>query len=167
MKLKRAGIAAWLVFAGSACAQSSGNVAAAADTIRIAAAPNAASPSGGEVLREIEDPANRDRWLLIRDQNHPEGPGRLVLEPGRSGTSKSAQSEPASVKERPVIHTGDALIVEEHSAVVDTCLEATALGPAKRGEYLKARLEIGGRVVRVMAVSPGHAAFAPESEVGQ
>ena len=64
-----------------------------------------------------------------------------------------------------MIHTGDALMVEEHTAVVDARLEAVALEPAVMGARFKARLKIGGKVVRVVAVSPGRASFAPEGEV--
>ena len=66
---------------------------------------------------------------------------------------------------RPAIHAGDALTVEEHTALVDARLEAIALGPAVEGAYFRVRLKIGGRVVRVEAVSAGHAVFGPESEV--
>ena len=61
-----------------------------------------------------------------------------------------------------MIHAGDKLIVEEHTAVVEARLEAVALGPAAQGAVFKARLKIGGKVVRAVAVSAGHAVFAPE-----
>ena len=56
-------------------------------------------------------------------------------------------------------------MVEEHTAVADVRLEAVALEPAVKGAHFKARLKIGGKVVRVVAVSPGRASFAPEGEV--
>ena len=64
-----------------------------------------------------------------------------------------------------MIRTGDALLVEEHSAVVDTRLEAVALESATKGARFKARLKIGGKVVRAVAISPGRADLAPENEV--
>jgi flagella basal body P-ring formation protein FlgA len=64
-----------------------------------------------------------------------------------------------------VIRTGDALLVEEHTAVVDARLEAVALESAAKGARFKTRLEIGGKVVRAIAISPGRAGFAPESEI--
>ena len=64
-----------------------------------------------------------------------------------------------------MIRTGDALTAEEHTAVVDTRLEAVALESATKGARFKARLKIGGKVVRVIAISPGRADFAPANEV--
>jgi predicted secreted protein len=63
-----------------------------------------------------------------------------------------------------VIHTGDALILEENTALVEARLEAVALGPAVSGLAFNVRLKIGGNVVRAVALGPGRAAFAPESE---
>jgi hypothetical protein len=136
-------------------AQTPGNVIAALD-------PN------GEVLREIEDPSTGDLWLLLRDANRSGGPGRLVLARQRSNTERAAcggTTQPLSTAQRFVIRSGDALLVEEHTTVVDTRLEAVALESAAKGEHFKSRLKIGGKVVRVVAISPGHADFAPESEV--
>jgi len=64
----------------------------------------------------------------------------------------------------PVIRAGDRLIVEEKTAVAEVRLEAVALGPAGNGFPLLVRLKIGGRVVRAVALGPGRAAFAPETE---
>jgi hypothetical protein len=44
-------------------------------------------------------------------------------------------------------------------------LQAVALEPSLQGAYFKARLKIGGKVARVIAVGPGHAVFGTESEV--
>jgi len=160
-------IAGWLAlsFVGSACAQSAAGAAASPERMRVVAS---LPDPGGSVLREIEDPATGDLWLLVRDPSRPAGPGRLVLARQRSSSQEKKDhgpALPAPAGERPLIHTGDALIVEEHTAVVDTRLEGVALGPAVAGAYFRARLKIGGKVVRVEAVSPGHAVFGPESKV--
>jgi hypothetical protein len=42
-----------------------------------------------------------------------------------------------------------------------------ALGPATIGSSFDARLKIGGRVVRVLALATGRAAFKPEGEARQ
>lgn len=155
MNWKCAVMAGCLAFTGSMGAQSASNAAAAP-------AP------GGEVFREIEDRATGDLWLVLRDPNQPGGPGRLVRAPQRTVSQKRmGDGSPLAVPggKRPVIHTGDALTVEEHTPVVDTRLEGVALGPALEGAYFRARLKIGGKVVRVEAVAPGHAAFGPESEI--
>jgi len=163
-------IAGWLAlsFVGSAWAQSAAGAAASPEGMRVIAAPEGSIDPGGSVLREIEDPATGDLWLLVRDPSRPAGPGRLVLARQRSSSQEKKDHDPAlpaPAGERPLIHTGDALIVEEHTAVVDTRLEGVALGPAVAGAYFRARLKIGGKVVRVEAVSPGHAVFGPESKV--
>ena len=80
--------------------------------------------------------------MLMRDPVHPEGPGRLVLVAGpgmsrRAPAQASENGQPYRPHKqtpfRPVIHAGDALIVEEHTAVVEARLEAVALGPAVEG----------------------------------
>ncbi len=148
-----------------AFAQTSGNRTVVPDTVRAAAAtPETAFDPGGPVLREIEDPSTGDLWLLVRDLSRPAGPGRLVLARQRMNTPDGA-AEPSIARERPVIRIGDALVVEEHTAAVDARLEAVALESATKNAHFRARLKIGGKVVRVVAVSPGHAEFAPESEV--
>jgi len=135
----------------------------------VAAAPETALDPEGQVLRQIEDPSTGGLWLLLRDRNRPGGPGRLVLARQRTNTQRATSgglAQPLSAGERPVIHTGDALMVEEHTAVADVRLEAVALEPAAKGAHFKARLKMGGKVVRVVAVSPGRANFAPVGEVG-
>jgi hypothetical protein len=64
---------------------------------------------------------------------------------------------------RPVIRAGDRLIVEEHTALVDAVLEARALTPAAPGSAFDARLTVGGRVVRAVALGPGRAALQLET----
>lgn len=125
----------------------------------------------GQLYREIDDPHNGDRWLLLRNDETPGGPGRLVrVAAQRPATATAALSpgvpasaRPAGAAEAPllpVIHAGDRLVVEEHTAVVDAALEARALMPAVAGAAFEARLAIGGRVVRVVALGAGRAALA-------
>ncbi len=161
-------VAAWLPASGQIAAED----ASAANTIQVAATNlRAAVSSSGEVVREIDDPNTGDRWKLMRDAAHPEGPGRLMLaaRPGiepvsvkTAGGKQQAISATKGTPFHPVIHAGDKLIVEEHTGVVEARLEAVALGPAAQGAVFKARLKIGGKVVRAVAVSVGHAVFAPE-----
>lgn len=127
----------------------------------------------GVVIREIDDSATGDRWLLVRDAVNPGGPGRMVrigmgkpdLADGLEGDpARKGSQAPAATPLRPVIHAGDAVIVEEHTSVVDARLEAVALTPAAVGTEFKARLKIGGKVVRVVAKAAGKAEMSPESE---
>jgi len=117
----------------------------------------------GEIVREIDDPHTGDRWLLLRDSSHPGGPGRMVLVANVRNETRPNELEAGAL--RPVIRAGDRLIVEEDTAVVAARLEAVALGPAVIGSPFEARLKIGGRVVRALALAPGRAAFQAETEV--
>jgi hypothetical protein len=127
--------------------------------------------SAGGPVRVIDDPPTRTRWLLMRNPVHPSGPGLLIpsaVPLGQAGltgcmSSLSVRPRPGSPA-LPVIHSGDRLIVEENSALVEARLEAVALGSASAGSPLKVRLKIGGVVVRAVALGPGRAAIAPESE---
>ncbi|MDE3186061.1 MAG: hypothetical protein KGM96_00890 [Acidobacteriota bacterium] len=120
-------------------------------------------------IREIDDPRTGARWLLLRDGSHPGGPGRLALagsmrDDGRIGGNENDASALVAPP-RPVIRAGDRLVVEEDTAVVAVRLGAVALGPAAPGGSLQARLQIGGKVVRVVAIAPGRAALATQTWV--
>ena len=119
----------------------------------------------GEVVREIDDPHTGDRWLLVRNDLVPGGPGRLVLVTAHRNPSGGAILRAAgSARDAQllfVIRAGDRLIVEEHTARVDAVLEARALTPAAPGDALNARLTIGGNRVRAIAMGPGRAALLP------
>jgi hypothetical protein len=121
--------------------------------------------AGGEIVREIDDPNSGARWLLERNGDHPGGPGLLVLvEAGRNPAPRDKAVEPTQVELRSVIRAGERLIVEENTPVVEARLEAVALGPAVLGSVLEARLKIGGRVVRAVALGPGRAELQPQTE---
>ena len=126
--------------------------------------------AGREIQRVFDDPHLGSHWLLMRDPSHSGGPGLMVPAAAsqveafpRAG--RSAPPGPPREGDRaqplPVIRTGDRLIVEEHTALVDARLEAVALGPAQPGSPLNVRLIIGGHVMRVVALSAGHVSFLP------
>ncbi len=130
----------------------------------------------GEIVREIDDSHNGDRWLLVRDPNHPGGPGLLLLvasvrsgpgpgpnNPDETNKAVTGQAATGGVVIPPAIRSGDRVIVEEHTPVVDARLEAVALGPAQVGSPFRVRLGVGGRIVRAVALGPGRAAFAEET----
>jgi hypothetical protein len=77
------------------------------------------------------------------------------MHPGRSAAPVALPA--------PILHSGDRLIVDEHTAVVDAQLEAVAMGPAAAGGSLNVRLAIGGRVVRAVATAPGRAVLQEET----
>jgi hypothetical protein len=120
--------------------------------------------ASGEILREIDDPHNGDRWLLIRDDNHSAGPARLVLvSAARGSASETRRTAPGTETPPPLIRAGDRVVVEEHSSVVDAHLEAVAMEPAWAGSAFNARLSIGGQTVRAVAAATGRATLQQET----
>jgi hypothetical protein len=145
----------------------------------------AGDPSAGEVLKEIDDPQNGNRWLLTSDPSHPGGPGLLRLagtvtvtarraapalaQRPDSGQEISPQTAPHSEPALPdavlpVIRSGDRIVLEQHTSVIDARLEAVAIGPASAGTAFSARLLMGGGMVHAIAVSSGHAVLAEEMQ---
>jgi len=117
--------------------------------------------AAAQIVREIVDPQNGKRWVLMRGSGHTGGPGRLVLAGDTNAVPPSADSDlPSS---RPVIRAGDRVVVEEHTRRVDARLEAVALGSAAAGSALNVRLTAGAKVVRAVALEPGRAALRPET----
>ena len=135
----------------------------------------------GSIAREIDDPSSGARWVLIRGSGNPGGPGRLVQITGLmtglvsgpvsskdvSTVSPTLREIPTASSYIPVVRAGDTLVLEEHTGVADTRLEGIALGPARLGAVLRARLKLGGRIVHAIATGPGHATFAPDTETWQ
>jgi hypothetical protein len=118
----------------------------------------------GAVVKEIDDSCTGDRWLLVRDADHPAGPGRLmrITRAGRMVPPGGSDETAPEVRERaavPVVHTGDALVLEESTPLVEARLEARAMSPAVCGGEFDARLAIGGKIVRAVALGKGRAAF--------
>ncbi len=119
-----------------------------------------------DAIRVIQDPHTAMRWLLERNPACPGGPGRMVLLSQKEGSqlgSVSMVNGMATINRNtqpPVIRSGDRLVVEENSALVEARLEAVALGSAVEGAEVRVRLAIGGRVLRAVALGPGRAAFA-------
>jgi hypothetical protein len=107
-----------------------------------------------KAMIEIDDPNLGTRWLLRRNPAHPGGPG--IIE---TATCTDRELEAGAP---PVIHAGDRVILEEDSKVVEARLEAIALGAAAEGKTFRARVRIGGKLVRAVAVSAGRAMLLPE-----
>jgi hypothetical protein len=124
-------------------------------------------------VREIFDRSSGNRWILQRDETGSAGPGRMVLmtpprSPMHSGSCRHAPShkgpERDSITPIPIIHAGERLILEEHTAKIESRLEAVALGQAATGAVLAVRLKVGGKTVKAVAQSPGRAVILRGSE---
>jgi len=137
-----------------------------------------ADPSSiGDLYAEIDDAANGDRWLLVRNKENPAGPGRLLRIPKGEqlaevpglGHFVVESSRPIQMVKAPptVIRNGERITVEEHTQVADLQMEAMAMGPAPVGAIFYARLTIGGTVLRVEALGPGRARMANEGEASR
>ncbi len=123
-----------------------------------------AAAQTAEVVRQIDDPAARGTWLLVRDPIHRAGPGRFIWVPRAAASDPPARMQSKEAL-RPIILAGDRVVVEEETSVVDARLAATALNPAPAGAPLRVCLEIGGRVVRAIAIAPGRAQLAPNPDI--
>jgi hypothetical protein len=138
--------------------------------MRVSVSPVVAASGGAEgaLVREIDDRECGTRWLLLRDDRNPGGPGRLVLvqdahPEGAIRPVSGAASEPAAAPQKPVIHAGDRLVIEQETPEISARLEAVALAPAVAGRLFRARLLTGGKVVEAVALAPGRAALEPEA----
>lgn len=137
---------------------------------------SSASILPSQVLRVIEDRSLGNRWILCRDLEHPGGPARLLLvaTAGQEAVADSPSGivpgnghvpvQAAPRLPQAVIHSGDRMVVEEHSAFADARLAGLALESGVPGDSLRIRLEIGGRVVRAVALAAGRALLLPEGE---
>lgn len=143
---------------------------------RVVSPRSVAGGSGLEarILREINDPCTGRHWLLMRDRLRPGGPGRLVplselqgqesLHNGRRVLRDASHPEGSGPDSYlPAIRAGDLLVVEEHTPVMDAYLEAVAFGSATVGSEFDARLKIGGRMVRAVAIARGRAMLRPRA----
>jgi hypothetical protein len=130
-------------------------------TVRFKLGPRAVAepvaPAPVHVFREIKDPQSGADWVILPNAANPGGPGRMVLE--RQVSPSNATAEAKKIAPIVAIHLGDRVVVEEHTRVAEAYLEAVALEPAVAGGSFRVRLKIGGKVVRVMAIAPGRAAF--------
>jgi hypothetical protein len=97
----------------------------------------------------LVDPVTGARWVLLRDTAHPDKPGRWVLRRGAEVDAAASQPEP------PVIHSGDRVLLIEHTAIADARLTAYALTSAAKGEALRVRVAIGGGIVTARADGKG------------
>jgi hypothetical protein len=137
-------------------------------TVSVSPVVVAAGGAQGQLVREIDDQQCRTRWLLLRDDSNPGGPGRLVLvqsahDGSTSRPASGAAGELAAAPQKPVIHAGDRLVIEQETPQISARLEAVALAPALAGRLFRARLRMGGKIVEAVALAPGRAALEPET----
>ncbi|WP_348261388.1 hypothetical protein P8935_16480 [Telmatobacter sp. DSM 110680] len=127
------------------------------------------SRSRYHALRELEDPGTHQRWLLVRDMDRATGPALFVRESRHSECAFFAAKEMnvtplrGQLSSLPVIHAGDQIILSEHGINSDAELEATALDTGAAGDSLRVRIKFGGRTVRAIAATRGHATRGVEA----
>lgn len=136
-------------------------------TVSVSPVAAASGAAEGSLVREIDDQQCGTHWLLLRDDRNPGGPGRLVLvqsaQAGSGGRpTPGPAAEPPAAPQKPVIHAGDRLVIEQETPQISARLEAVALAPAVAGRLFRARLRIGGKIVEAVALAPGRAALEPE-----
>lgn len=136
-----------------------GTVLAGAQTQKTVPAPAATTTASAALPREIRDPQTGQRWILVRDAEHPRWPARLQLVDG-SGAAGGAGLPPALPQ--PVIRGGDAIVVVESTPVLEARYDAVALGSAEKGKAMNARLKVNGKVVHAVALGPGRAALVAD-----
>jgi hypothetical protein len=137
-------------------------------TVSVSPVAAASGAAEGSLVREIDDQQCGNRWLLFRDDRNPGGPGRLVLvqsaQAGSAGRpATGAAAELPAAPQKPVIHAGDRLVIEQETPQISARLEAVALAPAMAGRLFRARLRMGGKIVEAVALAPGRAALEPET----
>jgi hypothetical protein len=127
--------------------------------------------AGYRALRELEDPATHQHWLLIRDRNRATGPALFVKQGPHSACAFLTLEEDIRrpefqlpVRSMPVIRAGDQILLLEHTTVSDAELEATALEAAAAGAALRVRIKFGGLTVRAIAVAPGQATLVHDAK---
>jgi hypothetical protein len=129
------------------------------------AAGTSQKTAGANAIRIIQDPHTSMLWVLERNPARPGGPGRMILlRPLECSDCNSVSNARPHAKISannlsPVIRSGDRVVVEEKSEVVEARLEAVALGSAAAGAELSVRLVIGGKLLRAVAIGPGRAAL--------
>lgn len=134
-----------------------------AGCFQMAQEPPASQALTGRALRVAYDHQTGGRWLLLRDQAHPAWPAHWIK--AIPDDTESASSPHVILPLPIVIRAGDWVTVQEQTQSIHAQLDAIALEPAKRGFELWARLRINGIPVRVIAVAPGRAIFAPARKV--
>jgi|GEM_PF-993705 hypothetical protein len=123
------------------------------------------------IYRTVRDPHTGFCWAVNRNTENPGGPGRMIQtldeECARSRSIKYCFGVcgPEHNMQTPVIQSGDRLVVQESSPIVEVRLEAVALSPASLGAQFNARLTIGGRVIRAVALGAGRAELVRQKGV--
>jgi len=117
------------------------------------------SAKDNHVIRRIVDPFTGTKWVLTRDLLGRGGPGRLSKETRTPVATSSRAALPV------VIRTGDRLAVEDRFPNGRGEFDAIALDRATEGSQFRVRLNVNGKIIRVMAVGPGRATIAREAEV--
>jgi len=147
---------------------------------------------GTQVSREWVDPCLGSRWQLKVNPAHPSWPGRVMLVDAGGGGSSirapkrwlpkadsanargtvwAALSTPTDLSP-PVIRSGDRVVVDQRSKVMQAHFQAVALETAGVGERLRVRISTSGNaqntsrgpVISVQATGVGQAQWLSPNE---
>ena len=113
----------------------------------------------------VRDPCLQRIWQLVRNPDHPAGPGRWVEVASSLGREQLLES-------RVAIRAGDRVLVKQSSEWMEAKFGAVALESARVGERLLVRLTTGvsaapGPVVTVEATAAGAAEWRSERGAGR
>lgn len=125
---------------------------------RVASAAPEATTTTVEIVKVIDDPQTGKRWLLLKNQQHPGGPGQLV--PVDASLTTVAGQIARPLPSQPMIRSGDPVVVEEQTPLLEARYEAVALCSAAKGKAMNVRLKVNGKVLHAVALGPGRVALA-------
>jgi len=121
-------------------------------------------PPGGknaQVVREIADPFTERQWVLARDEQHPGGPGRLYQVQNHLAARHSLSALCLAIR------AGDRVLVDDRLTHGEAEFDGVAMDRAAAGAEFRVRLKLNEKIVRVVALGPGHATMAQEAGVGR
>ncbi len=118
----------------------------------------------GGASHYVEDPALGKTWELVRDCEHPAGPGKLVAVDRalvkRSNPAYATKTVPH--EDALGIRIGEAITLVEESSTSRVAIQAIALEPGGLGKRIRVRLVSGHAVLSATVLGPGRAKLLPE-----
>jgi len=111
----------------------------------------------------VRDRALHREWRLVRDQEHPERPARLVEIPWSPAATDASPCRTA-VPQPPAVRAGMRVTMIRKGAMAEIRLRGTALGTAHTGETVAVRAGLGHAVLRGVVRGPGLVELSGEKQ---